>query len=180
MEREERKEERRGRGTRREKLALERGRKRGGRRKGAAQTITDGHRTLFFILHYPCSAPLRSIMPAPRINDELGDELPPPLLCNAHLREHTDKHRSSVADLRGIYPALFFNPPDTWNECAFAHEPRHVHLDANRGISLKKKKEKGKVKLSQDQSSQKLTNEKSWKEIRRCLLFFFFFLQTDS
>lgn len=161
MEREGRKEERRGRGTRREKLALERGRKRGGRRKGAAQTITDGHRTLFFILHYPCSAPLRSIMPAPRINDELGDELPPPLLCNAHLREHTDKHRSSVADLRGIYPALFFNPPDTWNECAFAHEPRHVHLDANRGISLKKKKEKGKVKLSQDQSSQKLTNEKS-------------------
>lgn len=63
-------------------------------------------------------------MPAPRINDELGDELPPPLLSNAHLREHTDKHRSSVPDSRGIYPALFFQSA----RYAFARESHHVDL----------------------------------------------------
>lgn len=133
-------------------------------------------------------------MPAPRINDELGDELPPPLLCNAHLLEHTDKHRSSVADLRGIYPALFFNPPDTWTECAFAHEPRHVHLDArwtNRGISLengeracvsycwKKKKRKRKSKIIPRSIFSKIDERKIVKgdtKMTSCPGFFFLFL----
>lgn len=38
----------------------------------------DIHHTLFFILHYPCSTPLYSIMPAPRINDESYQPPPPP------------------------------------------------------------------------------------------------------
>lgn len=49
------------------------GRAAGGGAVGAGGTrrrlSPDVHRTLFFILHYPCSAPLCSIMPAPRIND---------------------------------------------------------------------------------------------------------------
>lgn len=44
----------------------------------------DVHHTLFFILHYPCSAPLCSIMLAPRINDESRDERCP---YGGHLRE---------------------------------------------------------------------------------------------
>lgn len=47
-----------------------------GKRKGE-RDYPDIHRTLFFILHYPCSTPLYSIMPAPRINDE---SYPPPAL----------------------------------------------------------------------------------------------------
>lgn len=51
----------------------ERGRETKSRRGGAegrGGPYPDIHRTLFFILHYPCSTPLYSIMPAPRINDE--------------------------------------------------------------------------------------------------------------
>lgn len=40
-----------------------------GKRKGE-RDCPDIHHTLFFILHYPCSTPLYSIMPAPCINDE--------------------------------------------------------------------------------------------------------------
>lgn len=47
----------------------EREESRRGGRKGK-RDYPDIHRTLFFILHYPCSTPLYSIMPAPRINDE--------------------------------------------------------------------------------------------------------------
>jgi len=47
-----------------------------GKRKGE-RDYPDIHHTLFFILHYPCSTPLYSIMPALRINDE---SYPPPNL----------------------------------------------------------------------------------------------------
>jgi len=48
-----------------------------GKRKGE-RDYPDIHHTLFFILHYPCSTPLYSIMPAPRINDESYSPPPPP------------------------------------------------------------------------------------------------------
>lgn len=48
-----------------------------GERKGE-RDYPDIHRTLFFILHYPCSTPLYSIMPAPRINDESYPRPPDP------------------------------------------------------------------------------------------------------
>ena len=47
----------------------------------------DVHHTLFFILHYLYSALLCSIIPAPRINDELCDDQPPYRLSRGHLRE---------------------------------------------------------------------------------------------
>lgn len=187
MEREGRKEERRARGTRREKL--ERGAKGRGKEEGcAAQTITDGHRTLFFILHYPCSAPLRSIMPAPRINDELGDELPPPLLSNAHLREHTDKHRSSVPDSRGIYPALFFQSARYVERARFRSRvaPRGS-LDGemsqgeylwNMCFLLGKKKGKRKNKIIPRSIFSKLVKMKEDTKMS-LLVFFFFFLKPE-
>lgn len=53
----------------------------------------DVHRTLFFILHYPCSAPLRSIMPAPRINDESRRFRATLMSIRRLPSRNTDKHR---------------------------------------------------------------------------------------
>lgn len=131
-------------------------------------------------------------MPAPRINDELGDELPPPLLSNAHLREHTDKHRSSVPDSRGIYPALFFQSARYVERARF--RSRHVDLWMERWTKenifgertsvclLLKKKGKRKNKIIKI-NLFKIGEQKIVKENMKMSLlvsvFFFFFLKPE-
>lgn len=127
-------------------------------------------------------------MPAPRINDELGDELPPPLLSNAHLREHTDKHRSSVPDSRGIYPALFFQS----TRYAFARESHHVDLWMERWTKenifgertsmclLLKKKGKRKNKIIKINLFKIGENEGRYEDVSSCFFFFFLKPEIDS
>lgn len=62
--------------------------------EGGTETIPDVHRTLFFILHYPCSAPLCPIMPAPRINDESRCSRATVVSIGPLPSRNTDKHRS--------------------------------------------------------------------------------------
>lgn len=125
-------------------------------------------------------------MPAPRINDELGDELPSPLLSNAHLREHTDKHRSSVPDSRGIYPALFFQSARYVERARFRSrvEPRGS-LDGemsqgeylwNMCFLLGKKKGKRRNKIIKINLFKIGENEGRYEDVSSC--FFFLFLET--
>lgn len=93
--------------------------------EGQGGLYPDIHRTLFFILHYPCSTPLYSIMPTPRINDE-SVPLPPPRPTGPTRREPPYVHQ--VLARRPLPRLCAINTP--------AHGARRLRLSSEKGMVL--------------------------------------------